>query len=620
MSEDYTKELHLQQLRDKLNTEKIKLWLSPYTSEDGGKGEIPQDLVSRYAKELNISEEVCSSSLEELRLHALQKLSERKKFQDSGLATLKVKIAGLRGLKDVSKPSVIVLEISLSVRGQELREQISSLINVPTEQLKLICSGHVISNENNLAQQNVKNGSQIMVLQLSVTEAEAAKRQDDMNKLMSTRQAAELLSSKVESDDDNLYDVQIADQSGRPLNLPKEERKALTLAIALHEKGRSALKNKEISQALLLLLEADKEFRKCRSDILNAVDNYAVLCLDIVWCYLCLKNINDLPDADHRLRTSEECFIRSYGSNMERLNAVKGGSSNELVLFVRLHLLQGIVAFHQHKIQQARSLLAKAEEELVRIQVDEDQLTEVMAMGFGEREARFGLRVSGGNIAGAVQHIMKRREEKEQIRKKVKEDRHKRSMQKTLGKTASGDNVNVENYEMLISMGFSKGASAEALRQANNDVSMALEVLGNHPELLSLPDPVQKPPQITDDMIAQLVSMGFDPEMVKKALVKLNGNIQQASEELLQNGGVIFGNVDLSAFMSGASSSGTSDSSPEAGPSNLDQLKMKKEEKEVLDKFVSDIPEDEEDYLDLNLNDESQFLQEYKTIIESLPH
>lgn len=38
---------------------------------------------------------------------------------------------------------------------------------------------------------------------------------------------------------------------------------------------------------------------------------------------------------------------------------LQGGSSNELVLFVRLHLLQGIVAFHQHKIQQARTLLAK---------------------------------------------------------------------------------------------------------------------------------------------------------------------------------------------------------------------------------------------------------------------
>lgn len=55
--------------------------------------------MARYSKELSLSEEVCSSILEELRLHALQKLSERKKFQDSGLATLKVKIAGQKNSK-----------------------------------------------------------------------------------------------------------------------------------------------------------------------------------------------------------------------------------------------------------------------------------------------------------------------------------------------------------------------------------------------------------------------------------------------------------------------------------------------------------------------------------------
>ena len=37
--------------------------------------------------------------------------------------------------------------------------------------------------------------------------------------------------------------------------------------------------------------------RQCSAAILDAVDNYAVLCLDIVWCYLCLKNVEDLPDA-----------------------------------------------------------------------------------------------------------------------------------------------------------------------------------------------------------------------------------------------------------------------------------------------------------------------------------
>lgn len=37
--------------------------------------------------------------------------------------------------------------------------------------------------------------------------------------------------------------------------------------------------------------------RKCRANILSAVDNHAVLGLDIVWCYLCLQNVEELPDA-----------------------------------------------------------------------------------------------------------------------------------------------------------------------------------------------------------------------------------------------------------------------------------------------------------------------------------
>lgn len=46
-----------------------------------------------------------------------------------------------------------------------------------------------------------------------------------------------------------------------------------------------------------------------------------------------------------------------------------------------------------------------------------------------------------------------------------------------------------------------------------------------------------------------------------------------------------------------------------------DQLR---EEKEAIDRLVSDLPEDEEDYLDISLDEEKQFLQEYKSLILSL--
>jgi hypothetical protein len=50
------------------------------------------------------------------------------------------------------------------------------------------------------------------------------------------------------------------DQKGNPIILPQKEKKTLMLAVAFHEKGRSALKKENFSEALILLLDADIEF------------------------------------------------------------------------------------------------------------------------------------------------------------------------------------------------------------------------------------------------------------------------------------------------------------------------------------------------------------------------
>lgn len=79
------------------------------------------------------------------------------------------------------------------------------------------------------------------------------------------------------------------DQDGNIVHLPVEEKRAIMMALAIHEKGRAALKRNDYNEALIFLLEADGEYRSCSSQLLESVDNYALLNLDIVWCYIMLK-------------------------------------------------------------------------------------------------------------------------------------------------------------------------------------------------------------------------------------------------------------------------------------------------------------------------------------------
>lgn len=69
-------------------------------------------------------------------------------------------------------------------------------------------------------------------------------------------------------------------------------------------------------------------YSRCNSKVLSLVDNYALLDLDIAWCYLCLQSVNHLPEAYDRLKRCETAFEKSYGPNLERVIAVKGTAGN----------------------------------------------------------------------------------------------------------------------------------------------------------------------------------------------------------------------------------------------------------------------------------------------------
>lgn len=111
------------------------------------------------------------------------------------------------------------------------------------------------------------------------------------------------------------------------------------------------MKKKQFENALCHLLQADHHFRcvtsvlsllgpawswickrqpcllmfssKCGSALLGSVDNFAVLQLDIVWCYRALEALSCLDDARKRLQRAEDGFLQCYGQQQQRLLMIK---------------------------------------------------------------------------------------------------------------------------------------------------------------------------------------------------------------------------------------------------------------------------------------------------------
>uniref|UniRef100_S4RRC1 Negative regulator of ubiquitin-like proteins 1 n=1 Tax=Petromyzon marinus TaxID=7757 RepID=S4RRC1_PETMA len=588
-------EEHLQvRVRDALRRDGVKLWLEPYT-DSGGAGAALEELGARYSSELSAELSMVLGSLETLRLHALRRLHEQAAFKQSGVATIRYRMARPGG----GRLETGSLETRLDITGQQLKATIGQLCDIPSVNLKLISAGRIIEDGRSLQEQGVRPAAQIMVVPLMLTERQAHENEEQQLRLARTRQGAQLL---ADIDDDmeapaNTPYLQIADQKGNPIQIPQQEKKALMLAMSLHEKGRAMLKRGEHSSALLLLLDADREFKQCRSELLSAVDNFAVLCLDVVWAYLRLQSLDALPDAHDRLVSAQATLNKCYGVNLERLYSLKGSSGREQALFLRLYLLQGIVWYHQGNSEQAIHHLSQAETLLSRLAVDGEKLAHLVSLGFTPQEARLGLRACEGNLEMAATHVIQRREERRAMREREREERRQ----------------DTESLRNLRAMGFASRTAAEALRQADNDVHHALQILEDHPELLALSDndADEESVEVTEELLLQVMALGFDYEMAERALRSARGNLQRAVDTLVTSGGVL----PPSTSSSSSSSSATTPTGDGRSDGRVRTEEEARSEREAMEEVTADVPEHEEDYLDSTLQEEAEILQTYQTLL-----
>uniref|UniRef100_A0A6Q2XZP3 UBA domain-containing protein n=1 Tax=Esox lucius TaxID=8010 RepID=A0A6Q2XZP3_ESOLU len=558
-------ELHIQaKLTNLLKQEKIQLWNPPYTTEDSEAGQQPlQELAVIYAPIVNFSVAEVASALESIRSQAVKRGMGNKTYRETCVATLEL-LLPKEGRKKKN-----YLQTKLDVLVQDVMDKISEQHGL--QYIKLILNGKTLIPEKRLDEQNVKNNSKVMVLRVSEPERkkqlleEEKKKKTKDESVQRTQKGFQILSERDGTDDPATTPfLEIADQKGNPLKIPPSEKKALILAVGFHEKGRALMKRKQYDAALSHLVQADDQFSKCGSMLLSTVDNYAVLQLDIVWCYRALEALSCLDDGKQRLLRAEDCFVRCYGEQQQRLRQIKGNTGREEVLFLRLYLLQSLLAYLDGNEHQARQKLMKVEDLYGRLCLDPGKMTELMGLGFSEQDARLGLRACHGNVDEAALHITNRRQEKEEMKQKEREKRRRR----------------LEALSTLGEMGFAKRDAAQALHQTHGDVDRAYGML----------------------------YLGFEPEVAEAALRMTGGDLHGATQLLLDNQGVLPPEV-LSPSPPSSLSEEPSTSSESAGEDPMDE--------DLVNEVLDDIPRHEEDYLDLTLEEEGEVIAQMNSYLHN---
>ncbi|CAF0805452.1 unnamed protein product [Didymodactylos carnosus] len=578
-------------IRTLLNRDKVKLWEEPYTTKDG-KENIPQELVQSICAETGIPDTVIHQTLTQLRLHALEKLAVKKEQQQKDLIKIKI-----RSSSETQGSICTTLDVPYYSTGQQLVNIVKDKLSLQDSDLKLICSGRVLNFQQTLQAQNIKENATILVIHIPKSEVALTTASNiNTNLVEAVRQAAEILNQNVDLNNPDIYQLNITDQNGRELRLPENERRSLTLAMTLHEKGRSFLKNHEYLSALTLFCEADNEFRQYASE---------------------------------RLRRCDECFTKCYGNSLKRLLAVEKDGQKHVVLFVRLHLLQAIVAYHAGRKVDAKNLLDLAATELNSMKVDNEKLTQVMLMGYSDVEARLGLRASMGNIERAIDHILERRRTKQERAEAERQRIQEQHIQSKYGKTQNGNWIDVQKFKNLVQMGYSKRSCAEALKQTNNNLEQALEALLTNPDVLLTAAAASRQPldifddlegeedgndvnntqTVSDEHVSHLANLGFEPESAKLALEIESNNLENAANYLMQNS-------DISELRTKAQAK-----SAEKAFRRLNRgirNAANEQQRRLLDTVINDISKgDADEYLHTTLDEEEAFIKKYRNLLNN---
>ncbi|CAN0901124.1 NEDD8 ultimate buster 1 [Linum grandiflorum] len=431
-----------------------------------------------------------------------------------------------------------------------LRNEVAKRSNVSPASINLICGGRILKDGDGtekLSQLGVKTNSKVLASRVAVDEGQSLKdelvAEEDRNRRLTRVKEAVSALSKRHSEGAlplNNFNIEIEDQLGNKLHLSEADQQALMMGLMLHTNGKGLIRKGMFKDALEVLTMAEESFSLCNQKTVERIDNIAMLQMDMVWCYFMLKDIACLTVAGVRLEKAREGFERSHGKDASRLKLLQVGNSSGLALYMRLELLEAVVAYHSGQLEKSRRYLMSAETKFKQLQISDEALSVVMAMGFKGNEAKRALRINSQDIGRAVEFLV---EEKARKALKREEDILRETEireQKTYGVTPLNKAVDIDLLKTLVSIGYEKELAAEALRRNENDTEKALDDLTSPETNTNIQNYIEsrkakRQRKHADSKIQQLVSMGFDMSRVVTA-VQGGGSVQEITQQLLQQG------------------------------------------------------------------------------------
>ncbi|KAL5697827.1 hypothetical protein ACHQM5_028938 [Ranunculus cassubicifolius] len=430
-----------------------------------------------------------------------------------------------------------------------LREEIAKRLSCDSQSINLICGGKVLKDcDEKLGELGVKNGSKILVTKVATDGGgkclgKELKDEEERSRLLDRIKAAATALAERHAEGSlplENFNIELEDQSGQKVHFGSETaRQGVMMGLMLHAKAKRLIQKKMYKEALEVLIMGEESFSLCDAKFLEMIDNVSILQIDMVWCYFMLRDIKWLSMAGVRLGKARQGIERSYGKDLSRVRILSGNCCPELALFLRLELLEGVVAYHSGEIDKCRKALTSAGAKLAQLEISDESLSLIMAMGYKEKETKRALRMNMQDVERAVGFLVEENEKKAQRREEDLRREREIMEQKRYGMTPLKKAVNIERLNELVSIGFEKSIAGEALRRNENDTQKALDDLTN-PEIIANIQlyidsrNAKRLRQATDAIIEELVSMGFERSRVVAA-VRATGT-QERALDLLTSG------------------------------------------------------------------------------------